>query len=219
MTKEPDYIVANRRAYDLLAPEYQQRAKADRIKDKTIIAPLADYLREQFGAGARILDIGPGNGVNLAMLHDLGFRMAGVDISPQMLELAKRFCPTADLRLGDFLTSAYSPSSFEGVFSKASIHLFPKEAALRVIRKVHTLLVPGGMFYVTTTASSDTGEGYSEKSDYPNHAVRYRKLWTATELLEAVTRSGFTVWKSSHNIETDWNKHWFNAWAIKQRTG
>lgn len=215
MRQEPQYITVNRRAYDELASEYRERAGADRIRDAKIIAPMATYLKERFGEGARILDIGPGNGVNLAMFQELGFRVSGIDLSSRMIEVAREFCPTADLRLGNFLTSPYSPASFEGVFSKASIHLFPKKDAVLVLRKVADILVDNGMLYVTTTVSHAPNEAYSEKRDYLSSAVRYRKSWTPMELLKAIADAGLTVYAQGHNTEEDRCKHWFNVWATK----
>ncbi len=132
MPDESDYISVNRSAYDRLAAEYRGRADADRVKDASIIAPFVEYLTHRFGLKARILDIGPGNGVNLAMFRERGFQVSGIDISSEMLRVAKELCPAADLRLGDFLATPYASESFQGVFSKASIHLFPKKDALRV---------------------------------------------------------------------------------------
>jgi SAM-dependent methyltransferase len=215
MTQEPEYISVNRRAYDQLASEYRERAAVDRVKDVSIIAPFVDYLKKRFGTEARILDVGFGNGVNLAMFHSLGFNVAGIDISSEMLSVAKDLCPAADLRLGDFLTADYSPASFEGIFSKASIHLFPKEDAVRAIEKVAELLRENGMFYVTTTASSQPGEGYSTKDDYRHPAVRYRKSWTRDELLEAIMRAGLNVYAEGYNNEPDREKQWYNVWAVK----
>lgn len=216
MAQEPKYISVNRRAYDQLAADYRERAAVDSVKDVPIIAPFVDYLKKNFGLGARILDIGSGNGVNLAMFCEIGFSVAGIDISSKMLAVAKERCPAADLRLGDFLTATYSPGSFEGIFSKASIHLFPKEDALRAVQKVAGLLVDDGMFYVTTTASAQAREGYSEKDDYRHAAVRYRKYWTREELLGAVSGAGLTVYAEGYNDEPDWNKRWFNVWAVKR---
>lgn len=213
---EPDYISTNRRAYDLLAPQYRARAFADREKDVGIIAPFAHYLDQEFGSGARVLDVGPGHGINLAMLSDAGFRVTGIDISQEMLDVARSHCPAAELIHADFLNAPFLAASFEGIFAKASIHLFPKADAIRCLTKMSDLLVDKGMLYVATTASSHSAEGYSEKSDYRDSPVRFRKHWTPSELLDGVTSVGLTVFSSSYNWEAGWNKRWFNVWALKK---
>ncbi|MFP5234348.1 MAG: class I SAM-dependent methyltransferase [Acidobacteriota bacterium] len=215
MKSEPEYISVNRIAYDRLAPEYRARAEADRIRDQKLVAPFATYLLDRFGATARILDIGPGNGINLAMFAEYGFTVNGIDISKRMLNLARRFAPTADLRYGNFLVAEYPEGSFEGVFAKASIHLFPKKDAELAIRKVAHLLVRSGIFYVTTTLGQRSREGFAQKDDYAGETVRYRKIWTPSELRSIVEAAGFRIWKESVNDEPERNKRWFNIWAIK----
>jgi len=125
-------------------------------------------------------------------------------------------CPVAELHLGDFLTLPLPKGSFQGVFAKASLHCFPKNDAMRAFEKIRQILVPDGLFYVTTTAEADSDEGYSSKDDYPGQLVRFRKHWTPEELAHAVTQSGFTIHKDSYDFEADWNKRWYNVWAIKR---
>jgi SAM-dependent methyltransferase len=215
---ERNYLSVNRLAYDALADEYRKRALVDRVKDAPLVAPFVSYLNETFGEGCRILDIGPGNGVNLSMFSDAGLAVVGVDISQEMLKVARDICPTAEFHHGDFLAVPFAEGSFHGVFSKASLHCFPKGDAMRAFRKIHKLLAPGGMFYVTTTAESDSDEGYSSKDDYPGQLVRFRKHWTPSELAEAVGESGFMIAKDGYDFETDWNKRWYNVWAVKTTT-
>lgn len=213
--KEQDYISVNRSAYDALAEEYRSRATVDRVKDVPLIAPFVAYLRAKFGSGCHVIDIGPGNGVNLKMLSEAGFSVTGVDISREMLKVSAENCPEAKLYLGDFLAISFEGASFHGVFAKASLHCYPRVNALRAFRKIHAMLVPGGMFYVTTTAQLDSTEGYSSKDDYPGQLVRFRKHWTPSELTEAVVTSEFALYKEGFDFEADWNKRWYNIWALK----
>lgn len=216
MEKEPAYISVNRKAYDSLAEDYRLRANADRVKDVKVIAPFVNYLIAKFGRNIKVLDIGFGNGVNLAMFRELGFNVSGVDISKKLLAVASELCPGAELRLGDFMDTDYQEKSFNGIFSKASIHLYPKDVAIRAIQKAADLLVPGGMFYITTTASDHSSEGYVKKTGYSMDVVRYRKNWTENELIHAVLSAGLEIYKSGYNDEIDWDKRWFNIWAIKK---
>ena len=215
MGYEPEYISVNRIAYDHLAKEYRARAASDRIRDEAIVAPFVRYLSDRFGVGARVLDIGPGNGVNLAMLAQHGFNVYGIDLSKQMIKVAQQNAPSATLKYGNFLEVDYSKASFEGIFSKASIHLFPKKDAEAVLGKITDLLVAQGIFYVTTTVAQRAQEGFATKDDYAGATVRFRKLWTPDELRRAVTRAGLRIREESFNDELERGKQWFNIWAVK----
>lgn len=216
LPEDCDYVAVNRRAYDLLASEYRKRVPEDRIKDVAILHPFLSYLAGRLQPPIRILDVGCGNGTNLAMFHEAGFLPVGIDISPAMLEVARETCPAAQLVLGDFLTTPLPPRSFQGVFAKASLHLLPKSDALSAMEKAFDLLVDGGMFYVTTTVADDPREGYYEKRDYAHTVVRFRKFWNEAELLDAVAAKGFTIHQQSYNYEVGWNKNWFNVWAVRE---
>src|SRR5439155_18792418 len=134
--------------------------------DLELIRPFVALLRRQYGNGLiRVLDVGCGNGLNLSMFADEGFDVTGIDISPRMLEIARETGPSAELIDGDYLSHPFSEMRFHGVFAKAIIHLFTKQDALKLLAKVSYILLPGGIFYVTTTLETRLEEGLREKLD------------------------------------------------------
>ena len=215
-TSPEDYREINRAAYDALAEEYRARREADREKDLALIRPFVRLLRQQFEETAiRILDLGCGNGLNLSMFADEGFEVTGIDISSRMLNIARDTCPSAALIEGDFLEYPFPPASFEGVFAKAIVHLFPRADASRLITKIYDVLRPHGVFYVTTTVELNPGEGLRSKHDYERSVVRYRRSWSETELSQAVLGAGFEIIETGYNQEPSRGKTWFNIWAIR----
>jgi SAM-dependent methyltransferase len=211
-----DYIDVNRAAYDALAKEYRDRREADREKDLSLIEPFVRLVRERFEHHPiRILDLGCGNGLNLAMFTEEGFEPTGIDISPRMLEVARESCPSAELICDNILDHNFSDGYFHGVFAKAIVHLFPKSDALRLFNKVYRMLKPDGILYVTTTLEPSTMEGLREKSDYHLKAYRYRRTWTECELKDALITSGFRILEFNFNSEPSRQKTWVNFWAVK----
>lgn len=211
-----DYREINRAAYDALAEEYRARRDADREKDLALVGPFVRLLRQEFDETAiRILDLGCGNGLNLSMFADDGFEVTGIDISSQMLNIARDTCPEAILIEGDFLEYPFPPASFEGVFAKAIVHLFPRTDALRLIAKIYDLLRPRGAFYVTTTVELNPAEGLRSKDDYERSVVRYRRSWSEVDLSQAVVDAGFEIIETGYNQEPSRGKKWFNIWAVK----
>ncbi|SMC69975.1 class I SAM-dependent methyltransferase [Kibdelosporangium aridum] len=53
------------------------------------------------GPGTRVLDVGCGSGEFLAYVHELGGEAAGIDSSPQMVALARKRAPHAEVKVGD----------------------------------------------------------------------------------------------------------------------
>ena len=68
--------------------------------------------------GMKVLEIGCGTGTNLELFADAGCEVAGVDLSPSMIDLAKKkLGDRADLRLGDASQMPFEDDSFDLVVS------------------------------------------------------------------------------------------------------
>src|SRR6185436_5783510 len=65
------------------------------------------------GLGERVLDVGCGSGVFLRLCADRGAHVAGLDGSPELLALARRRVPEADLRLGDLQSLPFADDAFD----------------------------------------------------------------------------------------------------------
>ena len=69
--------------------------------------------RVGIAAGQRVLEVGCGTGVFLRLAADRGARTCGLDASRELLELARRRVPEADLRAGDMQFLPYDDDSFD----------------------------------------------------------------------------------------------------------
>jgi len=71
--------------------------------------------RAGLAAGTRLLDVGCGSGGALAVAAALGARVAGLDASASLVELARRRVPEADVRVGDIHALPFGDASFDVV--------------------------------------------------------------------------------------------------------
>lgn len=97
-------------------------------------------------AGRAVLDVGCGQGIDLAGFARAGARVTGVDLTPRHVELAKAHMTTAGLEatvvIGDAERLPFEDESFDFVSSNGVLHHTPDIAgALHEIRRV---LRPGG---------------------------------------------------------------------------
>ncbi|HUL49024.1 MAG TPA: methyltransferase domain-containing protein [Gemmatimonadales bacterium] len=105
--------------------------------------------------GLSILDVGCGNGYFARALARRGARVTGIDISPRMVEHAKR--QEMDEPLGieyrvldaAALPDGFAPRSFDMVTSCMALQDMPRVD--QVFRGVHTLLRPGQRFVASIT--------------------------------------------------------------------
>lgn len=95
--------------------------------------------------GKRALDFGCGTGRSARLLRKLDFTVTGVDISEDMLRIARATDPTGDYHLvpGDDF-SELPPASFDVVLSAFTFDNIPEAAKARIFRGLGALLAPDG---------------------------------------------------------------------------
>jgi ubiquinone/menaquinone biosynthesis C-methylase UbiE len=103
-------------------------------------------------SGAAVLDAGTGPGRVAIELARLGLSVTGVDLSPSMIEQARRNAQNAGLaekinfEVGDVATLSYPDATFDLVVSTAALHHWtdPASAAVELYRVVR----PDGRLWV-----------------------------------------------------------------------
>lgn len=121
-------------SYDFAADAFDQLSRA-------YSKPFADELvgTARIAAGDRVLDLGAGTGIASRQLLAAGARCLAVDLSPGMLSVASRTCPSA---LMDAEALAIRDGSLDAVVSLFAMMHFPAPEA--VLRACFKALKPGG---------------------------------------------------------------------------
>ncbi len=208
-----EYARFNKNTYDILAKEYELNLQRSLRQAEPVVKPFVDYLKQTFEK-PRVLEIGPGAGAFLYYLEKNDFRTSAIDVSAEMLKIAFKTAKKAEMIQGDFLDYNFSERKFEGVCAIALIHLFPKDDAILVFRKIFQMLSGKGAFLVSTTIHEKSEEGFFEKSDYSNKMKRFRKHWTEAELLDEIRSCGFFVSKKFYKNNN--GKQWIVVLALKE---
>jgi ubiquinone/menaquinone biosynthesis C-methylase UbiE len=104
---------------------------------------MADSLGYAETGGLRVLDVGCGQGIDVANYAMAGARATGVDLTPRHVELARAHLAALELEAeiveGDAEKLPFPDESFERVSSNGVLHHTPDmPAALREIRRVLT---------------------------------------------------------------------------------
>ena len=107
-------------------------------------------------------DIGCGSGRDVAWLSDNGFPVIGYDASEGLLAQARRRYPHCDFRyaaLPDL--TAIADGRFENVLCETVIMHLPYEEIEPAVRRLVSILRPGGVLYLTwrVTSGSDARDG------------------------------------------------------------
>jgi len=115
------------------------------------IRPVLERYLGELPRGARVLDLGCGNGLMLGNLRDRGWELHGLDIDRNAIEAAREKFPFATFYVGDAtadLTPILGPEPFDAVISIEVIeHVFDPQT---FADNLYGLLEPGGFAVVTT---------------------------------------------------------------------
>jgi ubiquinone/menaquinone biosynthesis C-methylase UbiE len=96
----------------------------------------------------RVLDVGCGPGAALARAAEVigADRVAGVDLSPGMVEIARKRVPGADVRVGEAESLPFEDGQFTVIWTIASFHHWPdQQSGLAELGRVSA---PGGRVLV-----------------------------------------------------------------------
>ncbi|MGW4227008.1 class I SAM-dependent methyltransferase [Streptomyces bauhiniae] len=142
---EPSYLTAVRESYDTVAVDYVERVPPPAALDplsRAMLAGFAELVRAE-GLGP-VADLGCGPGRVTAYLAGLGVSAFGVDLSPRMVELARRAYP--DLRFSEGSMTALETGDGElgGILAWYSTHHTPPRWLPAVFAEFHRTLAPGG---------------------------------------------------------------------------
>jgi ubiquinone/menaquinone biosynthesis C-methylase UbiE len=128
-------------AFDAIGERYDD---AFPHKSGQIIA--TQWVIDRLPPGARVLDLGCGTGVPTAgMLVESGMEVVGLDVSAEMLALARRNVPTARFVAMDLLELDASLGEFDAVVAFFSLLMLRRSEIPQVVRRIRTVLRPGGL--------------------------------------------------------------------------
>lgn len=108
-------------------------------------------------AGARVIDVGCGSGVDLGIAATLSGPSAflvGVDKRPDLLEIAARACPQASLIIGDISSLPLSNNSFDVVLANGLPQLQRLPTLAITAKNLYALTAPGGAVSGTVIVAS-----------------------------------------------------------------
>ncbi|MDL4773731.1 MULTISPECIES: class I SAM-dependent methyltransferase [Thermomonosporaceae] len=159
-----DWLTNTRTSYDTVATNYAAQVRgaiAGHLYLRAALALFADSVRA--AGGGPVADVGCGPGHVTAHLHELGLEAFGIDLSPGMIDVARRDHPGLRFDVGSMTDLNLPDASVAGLLAWQSLIHIPDEQALTVFEHFHRALRPGGplqlLFHVGDGSQLKT-EGY-----------------------------------------------------------
>src|ERR1700722_6873314 len=149
-TRQRDLV---RRGYDAVSAAYRGD-DAEPAQYASWVASLAALLPP----GARVLDLGCGNGIpGTRSLCARGLQVIGVDFSGVQLRRARRLVPAARLIQADMTALQLRPASADAVVSLCGLSHVPLADQQALFPRIRDWLRPGGYFLAIVGAGRWTG--------------------------------------------------------------
>jgi SAM-dependent methyltransferase len=133
-----------RESYDRLAEEYARRI-FDELQHKPLDRELLDrFARETNGRGD-VCDMGCGPGHVARHLRDAGASVFGLDLSPRMLEQARKLNPDIPFREGNMMSLDIADGTLAGIAAFYAIVNIPRQSLALAFREFRRVLGPEGL--------------------------------------------------------------------------
>jgi SAM-dependent methyltransferase len=158
---------------------------AGRLRWERRVQMLGAHLRP----GMTILEVGCGTGSFTRELARSGAEVVAIDVSPELLEIARANCsaPNVQYQIQNAYALSYSQGVFDSVVGSSVLHHLEIEAA---IRDMYRVLKPGGTIYFTEPNMLN-----------PQIAIQKNIPWIKRKLGDSPDETAFFRWPLRRRLE------------------
>ncbi|MGI8421391.1 MAG: class I SAM-dependent methyltransferase [Gaiellaceae bacterium] len=136
--------------YDAMADTWE--AWARQVEDDPR-AEWGDELVVRLPEGAKVVELGCGNGTAETRALAKRFHLTGVDLSGEQLRRARERVPGMEFIQADFTEVEFEPASLDAVASFYAFNHVPRDLLAALLTRIHSWLVPGGLFMASLGTS------------------------------------------------------------------
>lgn len=196
-------------SYNKTAIQYN-RAVADFV----VLSSLEDFI-SLLKIGDHILDLGCGPGHHSKIFVKDGFKVTGIDLSPEMVKIAEREVLQANFEVMDITNMKFKANTFDGIWASASLIHLSKAELLDVFKNLENYLVDKGILYM----SFKEGIGEEIFTDYRyDNIQKFYAYYSLEELEILLSNTNFKIIKSyvSEKRPAYDTNQWIHIFCVKK---
>jgi len=188
---QPADLDVVRDSYDRVADNYVEMVATTDLGDirtQPWLRAVLDVFAEAVGELGPVLDVGCGPGTVTAYLAERGVDVAGVDLSPRMIEHARRLHPECTFSVGSSTDLDLAEASWGGLLGWWSLFNLPRQVLPQVLSSFARALMPKGQLVIGT----HVGDGDVHRTEaYGGVPVRWTTYrWQPEQLVALVEQAG-----------------------------
>ncbi len=164
---EQQHVSMTRAAYDTVAESYADLVR-DELDGKHLEQALLATFAERVDAGV-VVDVGCGSGRIAGHLRRLGLTMTGIDLSPSMIDVARREFPDVRFVVGAMQSLDMGDCTVSGIVGWYSIIHTPPAQLPQVFAELHRVLRPDGLLLL----AFQSGDERVRLEQVYGHSVSY----------------------------------------------
>jgi len=180
---------ALRRSYDAVTDEYVRRIY-DELAGKPFDREFLDRFAAPLRGAGTVAELGCGPGHVARYLHERGVDVIGLDLSPAMVEAARRLNPGIEFRAADFTALDVPDAAWAGAVAFYAIVHLDDAGLLRAFREWRRVLRPRAPLALAFHVGDET----VHRDEWWGHAVDLTfRLLPTQAVTGALVASGFVV--------------------------
>ncbi|GAA4544930.1 class I SAM-dependent methyltransferase [Pseudonocardia xishanensis] len=191
---QPADLEVVRDSYDRVADNYVEMVATTGLGDvrtQPWLRAAMDVFADSVAGLGPVLDVGCGPGTVTAYLAERGLDVSGVDLSPRMIEHARRLHPQCTFDVASATELELAAESWGGLMGWWSLFNLPRDILAEVLARFAAALVPGGLLIIAT----HVGDGDLQRTEaYGGVPVRWTThRWRPEQLVALVERTGLRL--------------------------
>jgi SAM-dependent methyltransferase len=199
---EQSWLADTRTSYDTVAVSYAEILRGERpgtAAERGMMKMFTELVNAK--GGGPVADVGCGPGRHTSYLDGLGLETFGIDLSPGMIEVARRDYPGLRFEVGSMTELAIEDASLGGLLAWFTLIHIPDHEIPGVLRHFHRALRPGGMLLT----GFHVGDGSRLKTEgYGGHPMKVYVHRRQPEVVaEWLREAGFVVEMTIHHYLDD----------------
>ncbi len=143
--------------YDRIADEYARRM-FDELQHKPLDCRLLDRFAESVRHHGVACDLGCGPGHVAHYLQGRGIEVCGMDLSPGMIQCARRLNPGIEFHPGDMRALPVKDNAWTGIAAFYAIVNLPSGDLVQALQEMMRVLIPGGRLLLSFHIGEDTSQ-------------------------------------------------------------